>query len=173
MSIGTVARGGILHLTLSVAAREAGVDPKRLKLVVFKTNAESMTALTGGHIDMVVSSLSSASGQVKAGAARIIGVASARRLTGDFASAPTLAEQGLETGLSSWRAVYAPKGVTPAHVTYWQDVMGRMVATDEWKKTLEVQQWAPHYLSGSEAARYMDAAYKTTRSIMVDLGLAK
>ena len=88
--------------------------------MVFKTNAESMTALTGGHIDMVVSSLSSAGGQVKR--APHGSSASHRRagLSGDFASAPTLAEQGLDTGLSSWRAVYAPKGISPAHGAYWR-----------------------------------------------------
>jgi putative tricarboxylic transport membrane protein len=173
MSIGTVARGGILHLTLSVAARHAGVDPKRLKLVVFKTNGESMTALTGGHIDMVVSSLSSASGQVKAGAARMVGVSASRRLTGDFADVPTLAEQGMDTGLSSWRAIYAGKGVTSPQIAYWQEVMTKLVSTDEWKKALEAQQWAPHFLPREEAVKYMDANYKATRSIMVELGLAK
>jgi putative tricarboxylic transport membrane protein len=173
LSIGTVARGGILHLTLSVAARAAGVDPRRLKLVVFKTNAESMTALTGGHIDMVVSSLSSASGQVKAGAARIVGVSSAKRLGAELADVPTLAEQGMDTGLASWRAVYAPRGVTPAQVTYWHDTLSRMAATEEWKKTLETQQWASHYLQRDEAARYMEANYKAMRTIMAELGLVR
>jgi putative tricarboxylic transport membrane protein len=160
-------------MTLALAARSAGVDPRRLKLVVFKTNAESMTALAGGHIYLVVSSLSSAIGQVKAGSARLIGIAGARRLTGELGSVPTLAEQGMESSLSSWRAIYGPKGMTAAQVAYWQDVLARMVETAEWKKTLEAAQWAPHYLQGEEAARYMETNYKANRSIMSEVGLAK
>jgi putative tricarboxylic transport membrane protein len=79
----------------------------------------------------------------------------------------------MDTGLSSWRAIYAPKGVTPAQIAYWQDVLGKLVATDEWKRTLEVQQWAPYYMPREAALKYMDANYKVTRSIMTELGLAK
>jgi tripartite-type tricarboxylate transporter receptor subunit TctC len=44
-------------------------------------------------------------GQVRSGAARMVGVAGAKRLTGDFADASALGEQGIDTGLSSWRAI--------------------------------------------------------------------
>lgn len=173
LSIGTVARGGILHMTLSAVARSAGADPKRLRLVVFKTNAESMTALTGGHIDMVVSSLSSASGQVGAGAARIVGVASPKRLAGDLAKVPTLGEQGIDLGLTNWRALYGPKGLKPEQLAWWHEALARMVGTDEWRKALEAQQWASHFLVRDDAAKYLEGNYRTMRSIMTELGLAK
>ena len=67
---GTVALGGPNHLALAQAAKLSGVDPRKLKTVVFKTNAESMTALAGGHIQLVASSINSARAQVKAGNAR-------------------------------------------------------------------------------------------------------
>jgi len=132
-----------------------------------------MTALTGGHIDMVVSSLSSANGQVSAGAARIVGVASPKRLTGELAKVPTLSEQGIDLGLTNWRALYAPKGLSSAQITWWHEALGRMIATDEWKKALEAQQWAPHFLVREEAAKYLEANYRTMRSIMTEMGLAK
>lgn len=112
-------------------------------------------------------------GQVKAGRARIVGISSSKRLMGEFAEIPTLAEQGMDASLSSWRGIYAPQGITPAQVGYWESVLSRMVATEEWKKALEAAQWAPYYLQGEEAARHMDAYYKVMRSVMGDLGLLK
>jgi putative tricarboxylic transport membrane protein len=103
----------------------------------------------------------------------MVGIAGAKRLTGDFAGVPTLVEQGIDTGLSSWRAIYGPKGIGAAHVAYWQDALGRMVGTEEWKKTLAARQWGPFYLTGEEASRYLEANYKVTRSIMIELGLVK
>jgi putative tricarboxylic transport membrane protein len=78
VSFGLVARGGPNHLAIAQAMRSAGIDPKKLKLVVFKTNAESLTAVAGGHIQAVVSSASAAQPQVEAGNARMLGIAAAR-----------------------------------------------------------------------------------------------
>lgn len=58
------------HVTLSLAAKSAGVEPKRLKVVVFKSNAESITAVLGGHLQMVASTVTPVMGQVQAGKAR-------------------------------------------------------------------------------------------------------
>src|SRR5688572_11831384 len=72
LAVGIVSRGGPNHLALSQALKSAGVDARRLKAAVFKTNAESMTALVGGHLQVVASSVSSAMSQVRAGNARAL-----------------------------------------------------------------------------------------------------
>ena len=49
--------GGVQLLARSgagVAVRAGGVEVKKLKVAIFKTNADSMTALAGGHLDLVV-----------------------------------------------------------------------------------------------------------------------
>src|SRR5690242_8644234 len=45
VAFSVVARGGTSHAVLAAAARAGGADPKRLKLVVYKTSAEATTAL--------------------------------------------------------------------------------------------------------------------------------
>ena len=100
VSFGVVARGGPNHLAVAQAVRSAGVDPKKLKLVVFKTNAESVTAVIGGHVTAMVSSVSAALPQVQAGNARMLGVAAPQRVGGSLAKLPTMREQGIEaTGI--------------------------------------------------------------------------
>jgi putative tricarboxylic transport membrane protein len=173
LAIGTVARGGTNHLTLALALRAAGVDARKLRIAIFKTNAESMTALVGGHLDLVVSSVGSASPQVKSGGARMLVVAAERRLTGQFASVPTLKEQGINSSLDSWRGIFGPRGMPAAAVTYWEEVLARVAASDDWKKEVENRDWAPQFQRSREFVKYLETEFNDTKLIMTELGLAK
>lgn len=173
IAVGISNRGGTNHLVLSLLAKAAGVDVRRLKVVVFKTNAEGLTAIMGGHIQMVASAIGTAIGQVRGGKARVIAVGAPQRLGGDLAQVPTLREQGYDVALSNWRAIIGPKGLSAAQVAYWEEVLSRVVASEEWKTTLEQQFWDGHFLRGREFGRYMEQEYAQTKTIMTELGLAK
>jgi putative tricarboxylic transport membrane protein len=174
VAFGMVSRGGPNHLALSQAVRSAGVDPKKLKTVVFKTNAESMMAVVGGHIHAVVSSVSAALPQVQAGQTRMLAVAAPQRMAGAIANVPTMREQGIDaTGISNWRAIFGAKGLTPAQAAFWEEAMAKMVATDEWKKDLDSTNMSQHFLRGRDFAKYLDAEYNATRATMADIGLVK
>jgi len=173
ISIGVSNLGGTNHLTLSMAAKAGGVDPRKLKVVVFKTNAESTTALMGAHIQLVASSVPSVIGQVRAGTVRAIAIGDTERMSGVLAAVPTLREQGIDVSLSNWRAVIGPKGLTPAQVGYWENVLARVVATDEWKNELEAQNWDGRFLRSKEFTQYMESEYAATKAILTDLGMVK
>lgn len=170
---GIVGRGGPSHLALAAAAKTAGVDARKLKTVVFKTSPESLTAMLGGHIHAVASSVSSALGHATSGKSRIVAVVAAQRMTGALANVPTLREQGIDVTQASWRAVFGPKGMSAAQVAFWDDALARMAATGEWKKTLETNNWVGPFLRGSSLATYLEDSYRVTKATMSDLGLAK
>jgi len=173
VAVGIVSRGGPNHLALSQAIKAGGVDPRRVRAAVFKTNTESMTAMAGGHLQLVASSVSSAMAQVQAGNARILAIASQRRLGGALANVPTFKEQGIDSWVANWRAVFGAKGITPAQVAYWEETLAKMAATDEWKKQLELHNWSGQFLRSREFNKYLQAEFATTRAIMADLGLDK
>lgn len=173
VAVGISNRGGTNHLNLSLLAKSAGVDPKRLKVIVFKSNSESITALLGGHIQLVASTITAAIGQVQSGKARMIGVASPRRLPSLLADVPTLREQGYDLALANWRALVGAKGLGAAQLAFWENAMARLVATDEWKKDLEAQYWEGHFLRSAETLKYLNNEYRITKAVMTDLGLAK
>ncbi len=173
MSFGVSNLGGTNHLTLAMTAKAGGIDPRKLRVVVFKTNAESTTAVMGGHIQMVAASMPSIIGQIKAGTVRAIAIGDSQRMTGAMAGVPTLREQGLDVQLSNWRALIGPKGMTAAQIAYWEDVLAKMVATDEWKKEIEDQNWDGRFLRSKEFTQYMEKEYGTTKVILNELGLVK
>jgi putative tricarboxylic transport membrane protein len=173
IAIGVSNRGGTNHLALSLLAKAGGVDARRLKVVVFKTNAEGLTAMLGGHIQLVSSAVATAVGQMRDGKARIISVSAPQRMGGDLAQVPTLREQGYDVSLSNWRAIIGPRGLSAAQVAYWEQVLEKVVATDEWKAVLEKQFWDGNFLRSREFGKYMEHEYAQTKAIMTELGLAK
>jgi putative tricarboxylic transport membrane protein len=173
MTLGIVARGGVNHLAVAQAVKTAGVDARRIKAVVFKTNAESMTALVGGHIQFVASSVSTAMTQVRTGNARLIGIAASQRMSGPLAGVPTFKEQGIESWVSNWRAIMGPKGMTTAQIAFWEEALAKMAATDEWRKQTEAREWGGHFLRSREFAKYLEGEHAAARAIMAELGLAK
>lgn len=173
VAVGVSNRGGTNHLALSLLAKAAGIDARRLKVVVFKTNAEGLTAMLGGHIQLVSSAVATAVGQMRDGKARIISVSAPQRMGGDLAQVPTLREQGYDVSLSNWRAIIGPKGLSSAQIAYWEGVLARVVATEEWKAVLDKQFWDGNFLRSREFAKYMDGEYAQTKAIMTELGLAK
>ena len=173
-TFGMVSRGGPNHLALSQVMRSAGVDPKKLRIVVFKTNAESMLAVMGGHIQAVVSSVSAALPQVQAGNTRMLAVVAPQRGTGAIATVPTTREQGIDaSGISNWRGIFAAKGITAAQSAYWDEALAKMAASEEWKKEIEGTNMQPRVLRSAPFAKFLDAEFAATRAVMTDLGLIK
>lgn len=174
LSIGMATRGGSNHLGLSQVVKSAGIDPKRLRTVVFKSNVESLMGLSGGHLQVVTSSATAAAPWVQNGQARIIGVLAPQRLPGPLAGVPTLREQGFDvSGVTNWRGVLGPRGLTSAHVEFWEDAMAKVVATEEWKKILDQNHLAPVFLRAREFAKFLETEYQTSKSVLTELGFAK
>ena len=173
IGVGVSNRGGTNHLAYALVAKAAGVDPKKLKVVVFKSNTESATAVLGGHLQMAASSMTSVLPHVTAGRARIIAVGSLQRSTGVLASVPTFREQGYDVSIANWRALSGPKGLSPGQIAYWEGALAKVVETDEWKKALEAQYWDPTFLRSREFAKYLDDEYAVTKSVLTELGLLK
>ena len=173
LSIGLTTRGGANHVALALAIKAAGADQKRVKIVSFKSNSESMTALLGGHIDLVASSASPALPHLQQGRTRIIAISAPRRMGGVLAEVPTWSEQKIAAVNSNWRAFIGPKGLGAAQTAYWEDVVGRLAKSEAWRKQLEVNFWEGRVVTGRPLAAFLADEQKEHQEILTELGLAK
>lgn len=173
LSIGLTTRGGANHIALALAAKAVGADLKRLKIVSFKSNGESITALLGGHIDLVASSASPAIPHFQQGRTRIVAISAPKRMSGVLAPVPTLKEQQIAAVNSNWRALVGPKGLQPTQIAYWEEAAGRLTKSDLWKKELELNFWEHHLLQGKALREFLADEIKETREILAEVGLAK
>lgn len=171
VGIPSITGGGGLAILL--AAKGAGIDPRQVKTVVFKSGGDSVSALLGGHVDVMMSTTAAPVAQLKAGTVRLLGIAAPRRLHGMLASVPTLSEQGVKVVFSNWRGIVAPKGVTPAQIAYWEGVFAKLVQIDEFKQDLERRFWVSNYRDSAGMAAFLKADHDELRGLLADLGMAK
>ena len=160
------------HITIAMVAKAAGVNVKQLKTVVFGSGGQAATAMLGGHVDVASSGASGQLAHQKAGRARIIAVAAPQRLPGPMADVPTWKELGHDVVFSSWRSMIGPKGMTPEQVAYWDGVVRKMIATEDWKQDLQKNLWISNYLNSADSRKFLDAQYAEIRTILTELGLA-
>ena len=172
VSIGT-SLGNSGHLAYALAMKAAGIDIKKLKTVAFNSAGDGITALLGGHIDLASTPPSAVLQHVQAGKLRVLALTSPQRAHGELASVPTWKELGVNSTHEVWRGVIGPRGMTRAQIAYWDDVLGKLVKTDAWKKDLEQSQIENIYRNSTETAKYLKAEYEEARGILTDLGLAK
>ncbi|MET4579542.1 tripartite tricarboxylate transporter substrate binding protein [Ottowia thiooxydans] len=172
LSIGVAtAIGNHIHAGIAKPLKVAGVDIAKLQMIPFKSSAESMTALLGGHLDLVAASTPNVITQMQAGKIRVIAVATAERLGGVLSSIPTWTEQGVPAVFSSVQGVLGPKGMTPEQIKYWEDAFRTVSETPEWKKFLAAQNWRPMFMGSAEMSRYLAAEYTATKSLIDELKL--
>jgi putative tricarboxylic transport membrane protein len=161
------------YIALALLARAAGGDVKKLKVVTFNSGGEGITAALGGHVDLVVAPEATILPHVQAGSLRMLAIAAPRRLPGPVADVPSTAELGVKTTLSNWRVMIGPRGITPEQTAYWENVLARVVDTDEWKRMLEKDSLTGEFLRSNEARAQLQTEYAELKTIMTELGLVK
>ncbi len=173
VSIGVPSLAGGGHFAIVMAAKAGGVDPRKLKTVIFKSGGDSMIALLGGHIDVMMSTTAAPIVQRRAGKVRLLTVASPKRLPGEMSDVATWRENGVNVVFSNWRGMVGPRGLTAAQVAYWEGVFSRVVATDEFKRDLEQNHLVANFLRSEEMRSYLKSEYDELKVLMTELGMVK
>jgi len=173
LSIGIPGVGGGGHLGFALAAKAAGVDVKKLKTVVFKSGGDSMSALLGGHIDVMTSTTGAPLSQHRAGKVRILAVGSRERIPGDMASVPTWRELGVNVEFANWRGMVGPRELTAAQIAFWENVLAAVAATPEFKKDVEKNSWVSNFAKSAEMRQRLKAQHDELKALLTELGMAK
>ncbi|MBI3936111.1 MAG: tripartite tricarboxylate transporter substrate binding protein [Betaproteobacteria bacterium] len=161
------------HVAFALAAKAAGADVRKLKVVVFQSTGDATTALLGGHVSAVMSSPSTVAPHMRSGNLRSLAVSSPRRMAGVFSEVPTFREQGYDAVVVNWRIVTGPRGMSDAQTRYWDGVFAKLAAIEEWRKDVERQLWVNNHLDSRQSRKYMDAQYELLHTLLAELGLVR
>jgi tripartite-type tricarboxylate transporter receptor subunit TctC len=113
MTYASGGNGTILHLASAMFLDEAKVSARHIP---YKGVGPMLTDLIGGQVDFATAALPSVQGQLKSGALRAIGMATAQRASA-APEIPTFVEQGLpDYVVEAWFAAIGPKGLPAAEV---------------------------------------------------------
>lgn len=173
ITLASTSREGAAPLIFSLALKEAGIDPKAIKLVVFGSASQALAAVLGGHADVNLSTPESVKAHLSGNTVRVLAISSQQRISqGQLAEVPTLSELGINVSFKSWRAVLGPCNMTAPQVSYWDGVFSRMTAAEEWGKALAFQDATNEYRNSSDTRIYLKAQYDQLRLILTELGLS-
>ncbi|MCI3952117.1 MAG: tctC6 [Burkholderiales bacterium] len=166
-------RGNANHIGIALAMKAAGIDPARIKVVVYKASIEATTALMGGHVDVVATPMSTYLPVLESGKIRIVAIAAPKRVGGRYAQVPTWKEQGYDAVMPSYRMFIAARGLDAQQRRYWDGVFERIAKSDAWQKELAANEWQGAYMNSAQSVKYLEARYTEYKRILTELKLAK
>lgn len=161
------------HIAAGLLLKAAGGKARDLKAVAFKGSAEAVTALMGGHLDLVTTAGGNVAGHVQNGRLRVVAVSADKRLPGSLSNVPTWKEQGVNLVYGGWRSIMGPKGISAAQVAFWEGALRKASQSEEWKTELVRNYWSDDFVTSAQFRKDLDKDYADMKAVLTDLGLAK
>ena len=121
--------------TYQALAAELGVSETQLPYITYDGTGDAITALLGGHVDLLISKPAAASEYVEAGSIQAILALSTERYGGKLADAPTLSEAGdyNDVEVPVWRGVAAPGAMSDEAAAFWSGILAQVAESEQWK----------------------------------------
>ncbi|WP_010651393.1 Bug family tripartite tricarboxylate transporter substrate binding protein [Oceanobacillus massiliensis] len=158
------------HLSFVQAVRANGIDPKQIDFLVYEGGGDVVTALLGNHVDVVTTSLSEVKELYQAEDLNILAISSSERLE-ELQDVPTYQEQGVDMEFPHWRGIMGPADMSDEEVAYWDEKLGEMVQSEEWKEVLENNDWDDFYKNSEDTKAFLDEQQELYKGLVDDSGL--
>ena len=163
--------GNHIHLGIAAPLQQAGVKVQDMRIVPYKSSAESMNALVGGHLDVVSATTPNLLPYLQANRVRVLAIAADQRLGGAFAQAPTWKEQGIDYVSDSFQGVMTSPNATAAQKQYWEQAIRHVTSLQEWKDFVALNQWAPFYQGADATNQMLAGQVQRSHALLSTLGL--
>ena len=160
------------RVSVGMPLNKAGVSIKGVRMPAFKGGGETVTAVLGGHADLLITSVSTSVPHITAGKMRGIAISSDKRLPGVLADVPTWRELGYPSS-GSWKGVMGPKGLSAEQIAFWEDALRKVAQSDELKQFAEQNQWLLEFKGAAETKRWLDEEAALLKTTMTELGLVR
>ena len=163
VTYGSPGNGTSIHLAGDLFEKAAGI---KLSHVPYKGSNPALMDALAGNVDLLVSSLPSAMGQIKSGKLRPLAVTSARR-SSSLPDVPTVAESGFKDfDVSTWYGVLAPAG-TPAPVVKTLNAeVNKLLATEDMKAAIHAQGAEPLAMTPEQFSALLKTEYAQWKGIV-------
>ena len=163
VTYGSPGNGTTIHLAGEIFNGAAHI---KLRHVPYKGSNPAMMDVLAGNVDLMVSSLPSAMGQIKAGKLRALAVTSARRST-SMPEVPTVAESGYKDfDVSTWYGLFMPAGTPAAIVGTVNAEVNRLLALPEMKAAVNAQGAEIQAMSAGEFSALLKSDYQKWKGIV-------
>jgi putative tricarboxylic transport membrane protein len=170
LTIGGTATGQEDQMCNRLFERAADI---KLRYVPFNSGGECITALLGGHVNMIWANPPEFVPQWEAKMVRPVVVAKANRMP-EFPDVPTFKEKGYDVVFLFFRGIAAPSKIPPETVAFYENMMKRMSESQGWKeKYLKHYMLSQGWMGSKEFTQSVTKSEEVFKGILKDLGLLK
>lgn len=162
VTYGSSGVGSVNHFAAELLADAAGL---KMVHVPYKGMAPALTDLTGGHLDMVITSQASAHAFLVDGKVLVLATTGDARLA-SLLSVPTCREAGVPGfTLDAWAGFLVPAGLPGDRLTMLNAAINEAMASPEVAKALAAEGSTFHPVSASEFKQLVNQDLQRWRSI--------
>jgi len=170
LNIGSINTGSTQHLAAELFKSSAAIDAQ---VVPFNGTPALITALRGRQVDVGVEILGPTLPQVRAGALRVLAVASEQR-SATLPDVPTAVESGVKGFVAaSWNALAAPARTPRTVVDRLQREVVATVATPAVQQQLRALNVEPRTSTPEQAAALLRADIERWRAVIERAGIPR
>ena len=163
ITYGSPGNGTSIHLAGDLFEKAAGI---KLSHIPYKGSNPALMDALAGNVDLLVSSLPSAMGQIKAGKLRPLAVTSAQR-SSSLPDVPTVAQSGYKDfDVSTWYGLFAPAGTPAAVVATLNAEVNKLLATADMKAAIQAQGAEPLALTPAQFDTLLKTDYAKWKGIV-------
>jgi putative tricarboxylic transport membrane protein len=145
----------------------------KLRYVPFNSGGECITALLGGHVEMIWANPSEFVPQWEAKMVRPIVVAKETRIS-LLPDVPTFKEKGYDVTFKFFRGIAVPAGIPAETVGFYENMMKKMSDSSGWKeKYLKQYMLSAGWIGSKEFTQFVTQSEQLFKAILIDLGLLK
>jgi len=168
ISVGITSPGGGAHSMIHRLEKSSGA---RFNIVSFKSGAESVTAVMGGHIHATAENLGEVIGQVESKKLRLLGVPSVKRIAA-LPNVPTLKEQGFDVQAGAMRGFVAPAGIPRDAVKVLEDTLAKVHKSAAWREYMARNMYEDIYMNADEFSKWLASQQVEMMQFLTEMGLA-
>jgi tripartite-type tricarboxylate transporter receptor subunit TctC len=165
---GHLGKGSVTFMAPTVFSKVAGI---KLTDIQYKGDAELVTAILGGHLQMGSVTEVAAAPQMESGKLRAL-VTFAKQRSSNFPNVPTFEDEGYKVPIQvPIGIIFAPRGTPPEVARKLHDAIRQVVADEKIKAEFAKMKQAMYYIDGKDAAEMINAERETYFPILRDAGL--
>jgi tripartite-type tricarboxylate transporter receptor subunit TctC len=160
--------GGTARMLIWLIERETGA---RYKVVSFKSGADAILPVMGGHTHFTTENMSEGHGAVEAKKLRVLAVSSAQRLS-IVPDVPTLKELGYDIHVGTGRGFAMPADVPKEAAARMEAILERVYRSAAWKEHAERSMYENIWLGSADYAAHLAQRRVLVLDFLQSIGLA-
>lgn len=169
---GGSAPGSMDHLSFLKPAKVAGVDVKSIPYVSFQGGGEAVTALLGGHVDVIITGAGETTEMARAGKVRLLAITAPKRVEA-LKDVPTFKESGIDAEFTVWRGFFGAPNMPEDARQFWETTLDKMLKSKAWQDEANKLGWVIEYRNSADFKKLLETETKAMEALLNEIGLLK